>query len=558
MAYARLSLSLFMLALLPWKTVSQSWQSLNGPVVPHEVVDIAVGKNLSGQKIFAADTDTLKVSTDAGTSWIATGASSFLSPLAVACARTNPSKAFAAKSGTTDAIWRTTDGGANWQAWTSTPSYQINPQRLAVSPLSSDLVFLGTARTPGDNQTTLWRTTNGGNNWYAVTFPAAFVNDILIDPSDDNNILVATSSQDVIYEPDIYEEQEQTHRGLWYSTDRGETWNPRGNIGSTDQQFTAIAWSDYQNVIGLFLASRQSGQQGSIIFQSSDDGVSWVNSVTLPTGMSQVRSIEVNPYHQNMILVGTNNGMYMTTDQGVSWDDDGTNIPSAALNIYRIAFDLTDQNGYTAYIATGSSVYKGTYSSGSWSWSADITGSNPLNTTAITVRGDNVFAVSETWTGISKFSGGTWSLVSSKKGFSGTTATTNRSNGSKVAVGGQLGDNGVVYWTSDGGSTWTEGFQSGINTVVTHVLADQKSNSNWVWAALGGTGTLSNNYRYSTNSGANWTADNTYNSGNPVNRFGINTSSGTSYSKEIYAGVGGYGVEKSTDAVPIGRRRDRI
>jgi photosystem II stability/assembly factor-like uncharacterized protein len=526
----------------------QSWQSLNGPTRAHEVVDIAIGKDANVQRIFAVDVDTVKRSTDGGRTWSATGASSFTAPLVVACRVADPSVAIAGKLSSSNAIYQTRDGGSSWNNVSPNPTYDILPQKIAISPADTSLAFLGTERTPGDAQSTLWRSPDGGVSWTEVGFfkndANTFVNDILPHPTNSSYVYVAGSTTDVVYDAYPYEEMEAPYtKGFWRSSDAGVNWEFAGNIDPQDNNLSALAISVYGNT-GIFAASYRGTSSAARIYQSTNNGTSWVQSGQDLTGATQVRSIKVHPTNAQMILVATNAGLFMSTNRGGSWSTNNTNVPDVAKNVYAVAFDLRSAD--TAYIATGASVYKGVYTSGAWTWTASVTGSNTLNTTAVSVRHDTAFAVSSGWTGISKYSGGAWNLISSVKKFAGYAVSTNRSNGSRVYVGGKVGNNGSVYQTTNAGSSWSVGTSTVSSTVFTCVLADQKANSNRVWAGIGGTGVPTNNIRISEN-GTSWGSDHTYYSGTEVNALATNTSSGSSYSTHVYAGLDSYGAEKSTD-----------
>jgi hypothetical protein len=372
------------------------------------------------------------------------------------------------------------------------------------------------------------------------------VNDILTNPNDSNYVYVAGSSKDVIDDPNIYEEFEAPlTKGFWRSSNKGVDWTAAGDLGASVNNLTALAISIDGNE-GLFAGSYRGKSAVAQIYQSNDNGDFWDLSATLPSEMTQIRAIKVHPTNPHMILAATNAGLFMTTNRGELWSTANTNVPGAAKNIYAIAFDL--RSGDTAYIATGASVYKGVYSSGAWSWSASVTGSNTLNTTAVSVRNDIAFAVSSAWTGISKYSGGSWGLISSVKKFAGYAVSTNRSDGSRVYVGGKIGNNGVVFRTSNTGSTWVEGFSSGSGTYVSCVLADPRPNSNYVWAGIAGVGVPTNNTRRSTDNGASWVSYDTYHAGTEVNALAANSASGSTNSDHIYAGIDAYGADKSTDA----------
>jgi hypothetical protein len=530
---------------------AQSWQSLNGPIRPHEVVNIAIGWNANGQRIYAVDVDTMKVSTDGARTWSAIGASSFSQPLVVACDSANPSIAIVGRLGMEDGLWRTTNGGTSWTQVGPSPPYDLHPQRAVISTKNPDLAFLGTERAPDDDQTTLWRSSNAGLAWSGIDFfkndAHTFVNDILSNPADANYVYLAGSTRDVVDDPYLAEEVESPlTKGFWRSSDAGVNWEAAGDLGSTENNLTALGISIYQGSTGFFAGCFRGRSTSARIYQSNDNGDSWDLSATLDGGMTQIRAIAVKPSNQQMIIAATNAGLFMTTNRGQSWGSNNTNVPDVAKNIYDFKFDFRSAD--TAYIATGASVYKGVYSSGAWSWTASVTGSNTLNTTAISVRSDTAFAVSSGWTGISKYSGGSWNLVSSIKKFAGYSASTSSSGGSKVYVGGKIGQTGVVYQTTDRGTSWTEGFSSTAGTVVQSLLADEKSNSTWIWGGLAGTNIPANNIKRSTNSGSSWTGHQTCNSGAAVNSIAVNRSSGAgSSSTELYAGLDSYGVNKSTD-----------
>mgnify|MGYP001607504595 FL=1 len=120
---------------------SQNWQYTNGPNYLHNVKDLASGKSGSSQKIYAADVETLKISTDNGVSWKPTTDVGYsLSPLVVGCYTTNPQYAAWAKSGQ---IWKTDNSGDNWNAVTN-PAPTYTPTRLNYHSTNSNIIFLGT------------------------------------------------------------------------------------------------------------------------------------------------------------------------------------------------------------------------------------------------------------------------------------------------------------------------------------------------------------------------------------------------------------------------------
>jgi len=88
---------------------SQNWEFTNGPYRPHEVRDLSSAKVGSVQTIYAADVETLKYTTNGGTSWLNT-ASLMLNPLVVAAKPDDPNIIHVGKAGK---LYRSGDGGSN-------------------------------------------------------------------------------------------------------------------------------------------------------------------------------------------------------------------------------------------------------------------------------------------------------------------------------------------------------------------------------------------------------------------------------------------------------------
>lgn len=366
---------------------SQTWTFTSGPNRPHEVIDLAIGKNGSTQKIYATDVDTLKLSTDAGSNWSPTGALLFLTPVVIACKPADPDVAIIAKfhqgNSSADAVFRTTNGGTSWSSVTPAASYDFQPQRITISSLDPSLALLGTERTLNDGQTTLWRSSNGGTSWSNIDYfknsAQTYVNDIVAFPNSSHSgyIWVGGSVGDISEEPDMGSEGSVKHKGVWRSTDSGVNWTFQGDaVDALDRNVTALAISVSTN--DAIFAATMDGSQTNI-YQSTDYGVTWTLSTNRPLGPKVIRSMKVNPYNSSQILVGTDGGVFMSTDRGGTWADQNTGLPAGAFNVFSIAYDLADATGKTVYIATGTSVYKGSYGTSSWSWTASLTGSNYLN-----------------------------------------------------------------------------------------------------------------------------------------------------------------------------------
>ena len=80
----------------------------------------------------------------------------------------------------------------------------------------------------------------------------------------------------------------------------------------------------------------------SYVFMSDDFGQTWKNIATnLPS--SPVNVIVEDNVNENVLYLGTDNGLYVSLNKGTSWDDFSNGIPNVAVHdlvIQKVAKDL--------------------------------------------------------------------------------------------------------------------------------------------------------------------------------------------------------------------------
>jgi len=113
-------------------------------------------------------------------------------------------------------IWKSTDAGINWQPLTDYLP-QIGVSGIAIHPTDPNTIYIATGDDDaGDSYAIgVMKTTDGGATWNATgTISADSMNDIYIDPSNTNTVLVATD------------------QGVYKSTNAGSSWSLKlaGNI----------------------------------------------------------------------------------------------------------------------------------------------------------------------------------------------------------------------------------------------------------------------------------------------------------------------------------------
>lgn len=148
----------------------------------------------------------------------------------------------------------------------------------------------------------LFRTTDGGESWAPIAFPAqvqATLNALVIDP-EVRGLYLAGLSSDV-----------PQYSGMLRSTDSGTTWRQVPEL--RDQQVRAIAFKRSNSRI--IAAGTNTG-----VFQSQDGGVSW--SRISPVENDQLRpvvALAFDPDNSARLYAGTPHLPWLTVDGGATW-----------------------------------------------------------------------------------------------------------------------------------------------------------------------------------------------------------------------------------------------
>lgn len=226
-------------------------------------------------------------------------------------------------------LWKTTNRGLNWQSiFDDGGSYSLGC--VTVDPKNSDVVWLGA----GENQAQraigygdgVYKSTDGGKTWKNMGLPnSEHIAKILIDPRNSDVVLVA--SQGPLYSPG-------GDRGLYKTTDGGQTWKPLLQI-SENTGVTDVA-ADPRNPDVMYAASYQrrrhtsiivAGGPESAIYKTADGGAHW-NKLTegLPAVDTGRIALAISPQKPDVVYatVTTNqanklSGFYRSEDGGAHW-----------------------------------------------------------------------------------------------------------------------------------------------------------------------------------------------------------------------------------------------
>lgn len=249
------------------------------------------------------------------------------------------------------AFFKSTDGGAtffkamngiptgpNFYDGTTDRTQFISP--FSMDPNNSSTILAGTYR--------VWRTTDGAANWTAIS------TDLTGDGSGSSGatistVIAADGNSNVIYAG-------CSNGRVHVTTDAGSSWNLRTsglpNLSvtkiTTDPNSPAIAYVTFSG----YTASAK-------IYKTTNYGSNWTNiSGNLPN--LPTNCVVVNPSNANNIYVGTDLGVFSTTDGGSSWLQDVNGM--ANVPVLDLDYRASDNKIFAA--THGRSMYSSTLTSG--------------------------------------------------------------------------------------------------------------------------------------------------------------------------------------------------
>ena len=268
-----------------------------------------------------------------------------------------------------DGVFRTTDGGATWQAMGLADTRRIG--RIAIDPSDPRRVFVAAAGgvyVP-DTHRGVYRSVDGGATWTQVLFVSATAGaiDVVIDPSDPDRIYAAiwqhySTGDDWI--------AGGTDSGIWQSADGGDTWSrlsnglpaPSPTVGRIG---LALAASSPQTVYALYL-----DDPGSFlgVYKTTNAGASW-SRVDAPGG-AQESIFGGSGYYFGQIRVDPANAqrVYLLDAYWARSVDGGVTWTAFTTGLHVDHHDMAILPG-RLYMATDGGFYNSTNDGGVWTHS---------------------------------------------------------------------------------------------------------------------------------------------------------------------------------------------
>jgi photosystem II stability/assembly factor-like uncharacterized protein len=247
-------------------------------------------------------------------------------------------------------VWKTTDGGINWRAVTDRFLETSSVGAIAVAESNPDIVYAGMGETElrgniiqGDG---VYKTTDAGRTWTHVGLEKTrAIGRIRVHPENPDIVYAAALGDPYSSTPD---------RGVFKSSDGGKNWN---RVLFRDDKTGAVDLAmDPKNPEVLYAGfwevfrtphSLSSGGPGSGLFKTTDGGKTWTELTKNPGlpkplwGKLAVSVSGADPNRVYALIEAHEGGLFLSDDGGATWKlaNDNRNIRQRAFYYTRIYAD---------------------------------------------------------------------------------------------------------------------------------------------------------------------------------------------------------------------------
>jgi len=273
-------------------------------------------------------------------------------------------------------IWKSQNGGISFAPVFDKYCQSIGA--LAIEKGNDKTVYAGTGESNMRNTVSIgdgmYKTTDGGANWQKIGLDSTeHISKILFDPTDSKTLFVAVPGPLWSSSP---------HRGLYKTTDGGKTWKKilfvNNETGCAD---IAINPTNPKIMLASFWQCKRkpysfaSGGPGSALYKSIDGGETW-NKVTngMPEGEVGRIVVTINPSKPEEVLAiieAKVPGLFISKDEGSNWEKLAATENITARPFYFSTLVFDPKNPKKVYRP----AYDFQYSKdGGYSWSNTIIG----------------------------------------------------------------------------------------------------------------------------------------------------------------------------------------
>lgn len=266
-------------------------------------LQIVVATPEQAEIVYTASSDALYKTTNGGKRWVEVlsfrGTGNAINSIAI-----NPVNTNVIYAGTQNGLFRSTERGRHWKKiFSGIGDLKGSILHVAINPLNPDILFIGT-------EAGLFRTDNGGNDW-----------------SRGRNVSSETSVFSIAID-------HATPHVIYAATDRGVYKSINSGI-------------DWKRILETSVIDNSTGEEDSTSDEADEEET---NSFA-----RTIRSITIDPVNTNTIYVGTPDGLLLTEDSGVTWK---TTSSSGLISrdIRHLAMSSADPDN--VYAATSRGVFR--------------------------------------------------------------------------------------------------------------------------------------------------------------------------------------------------------
>jgi photosystem II stability/assembly factor-like uncharacterized protein len=231
--------------------------------------------------------------------------------------------------GTGGGVWKTTDGGSNWEPMSDKDFKTGSVGSIAVSESDPNVVYVGMGESPirgnASNGDGVYKSTDSGHTWKNMGLTNTYqISRVLVHPHDPDVVYVAALGH--VWGP-------SGDRGIYRSGDGGKTWK---NVLFVDDKTGASDLSmDPNNPRVLYAAFWQAyrkpwtledGGPGSALYKSTDGGDSWKKLIEngLPAGPWGRVGVAASPARAGRVFAvieagKDKGGLYRSDNWGDKW-----------------------------------------------------------------------------------------------------------------------------------------------------------------------------------------------------------------------------------------------
>ncbi len=397
----------------------------------------------------------------------------------------NPSEVFASAC---SGIYKSVSGGDQFEKIKGIPFTARRTRVLKQDPSNPAIVYAGT--TEG-----LWKSVDEGKNWKRVSNPEVVVNDVLIDPRNSQHVLLATDRS-----------------GVLASDDSAATFTP-SNHGYSHRYVSAIL-ADSKEPNTLYIGLVNDREFGGVFF-SHDGGQNWLQK---SSGLDGRDVFTLKQASSGTLVAGTNRGVFELVPGSSTWHPINDVViaktvsrtvrlksgkkktVSSTTSTHSVLEDRvndTDLGSTRWFAATSSGLFTSKDHGKVWvggpvagekdfvsvqaqgdlvvsatrsavlvsqdsgaAWQSARLASYPINVRSVTVVPDGqIFVATREGAFHSPDFGKSWNHVMA--GLPDKDITSVAYDGSRRRLLATSGQTGVVFESTDGGSTWQRGPDSG-------------------------------------------------------------------------------------------------